>query len=141
VEFAATVPSALKFRGATSKYLLKRHLERRLPPVAVHRPKMGFAIPLADWLRGGLRDLGRDLLLSERARSRGYFVPGEVRRLWDVHQRGARNHSHRLWALMMLELWHRQFVDQVPRMAWPPSGCPAAAGDRSAGNASAGRHR
>jgi asparagine synthase (glutamine-hydrolysing) len=114
MEFAATVPSDLKFRGWTSKYLLKRYVEQRVPPSAVHRPKMGFAIPVAAWLRGELRPIAEDLLLSSRATARGYFAPGRVRTLWDAHQQGARNHAHHLWALMMLELWHRLFVDQAP---------------------------
>jgi asparagine synthase (glutamine-hydrolysing) len=114
MEFAATLPSDLKFRGRTSKYLLKRYVERRVPPTAVHRPKMGFAIPLAAWLRGELRPTGEDLLLSRRAQARGYFDPNSVRTLWDAHQQGARNHAHHLWALMMLELWHRLFVDRAP---------------------------
>lgn len=123
MEFAATVPSALKVRGMTSKYLLKRYLERRVPPSVVHRPKMGFSIPLADWLRGELRELATDLLFSKTARARGYFVPSQVRRLWDGHQRGVRNHSHQLWALMMLELWHRLFIDETrdavaPQLPW-----------------------
>jgi asparagine synthase (glutamine-hydrolysing) len=114
IEFAATVPSALKYRGRTSKYLLKRHVEGRVPPSAVHRPKMGFSIPLAHWLRTDLRQTAQDLLLSARATERGYFVPAAVRALWDDHQRGARNHAHHLWALMMLEMWHRLFVDETP---------------------------
>ena len=101
----------VEFRGTTSKYLVKRHLERRLPAALVHRPKQGFSIPLAQWLRTDLRETASDLLLSERSRTRGYFETAGVRRLWDDHQRGTRNHSHRLWALMVLELWHRIFVD------------------------------
>jgi asparagine synthase (glutamine-hydrolysing) len=111
IEFAARVPSDLKLRGATSKYLLKRHLERRVPAAVVHRPKMGFSIPLAGWLRGELRELAQDLLLSERSTSRGYFVAGWVQQVWEAHQRRVRNHAHHLWALMMLELWHRTFLD------------------------------
>jgi asparagine synthase (glutamine-hydrolysing) len=115
MEFAARMPSSFKFRGAVSKYLLKRHLERRVPPSVVHRPKMGFSIPLAGWLRGQLREMGGELLLSERSRARGYFAPGYVRGLWERHQRGVRNHSHHIWALMTLEMWHRLFVDETPR--------------------------
>jgi asparagine synthase (glutamine-hydrolysing) len=114
MEFAATLPSELKFRGRTSKYLLKRYVERRVPSSAVHRPKMGFAIPLAAWLRGELRPIAEDLLLSARATTRGYFAPERVRELWTAHQHGTRNHAHHLWALMMLELWHRLFVDRAP---------------------------
>ena len=119
IEFAATVPWNLKYRGSTSKYLLKRYLERRVPASVIHRPKMGFSIPLADWLRGELRDMAWDLLLSPRATSRGYLAPDRVRRLWDAHQRKVRDHAHHLWALMMLELWQRQFMDQTPA-AGPP---------------------
>jgi asparagine synthase (glutamine-hydrolysing) len=75
---------------------------------------MGFSIPLAGWLRGELRATAEDLLLSERARGRGYFDAGAVRAMWTRHQERVRDHSHHLWALMMLELWHRLFVDQAP---------------------------
>lgn len=111
IEFAATLPPEMKFRGLTSKYLLRRYLAERLPPELAYRPKQGFAIPLARWLRTALRPMAEDLLLSRRALGRGYFVPETIRALWDAHQRGARDHAHRLWALMMLELWHRLFVD------------------------------
>jgi asparagine synthase (glutamine-hydrolysing) len=114
VEFAAGLPSDLKFRRGMSKYLLKRHAERHVPRSVIHRPKMGFSVPLADWLRGELRGTGEDLLLSDRAMGRGYFAPDEVRAMWARHQARSRNHSHHLWALMMLELWHRLFVDQTP---------------------------
>jgi asparagine synthase (glutamine-hydrolysing) len=113
VEFAASVPAGLKFRGTTSKYLVKRYLERSLPASLVHRPKQGFSIPLARWLRSDLREIAHDLLLSERARRRGYFSTDTVRSLWEAHQSGRRDHAHRLWALMMLELWQRLFVDDA----------------------------
>ena len=111
VEFAASVPARFKFRGTTSKYLVKRYLERSLPASLVHRPKQGFSIPLARWLRSDLREIAHDLLLSERARRRGYFSTDTVRALWKAHQSGRRDHAHRLWALMMLELWQRLFID------------------------------
>jgi asparagine synthase (glutamine-hydrolysing) len=111
IEFAAALPSALKFRRTTSKYLLRRHLEPFLPAAFVHRPKQGFSIPLAHWLRTQLKELGFDLLLSRRTGDRGYFVPATVQELWQAHQDGRRDHSHRLWALMMFELWHRTFID------------------------------
>ena len=113
VEFAARLPARLKFRGTTSKYLLKRHLARTLPPSLVHRRKQGFTIPVGQWLRSELREIAHDLLLSERARRRGYFEVQAIRNLWDSHQAGRRDHAHRLWALMMLELWQRLFVDDA----------------------------
>ncbi len=119
IEFAATLPSELKYRGTTSKYLLKRYTERRVPASAVHRPKMGFSIPLATWLRRELRPTAEQLLLSERALERGYFRPAQIGAMWARHQDGSHDHSHHLWALMMLELWHRLFVDQAPTLTAP----------------------
>jgi asparagine synthase (glutamine-hydrolysing) len=117
IEFAATVPSHLKYRGAVSKYLVKRYLEGRVPAAAVHRRKQGFEIPLAAWLRGELRPLAEDLILSPRLLARGYFRPEHLRRLCREHQGGQRDHASRIWALMVLELWHRTFVDQAPARA------------------------
>ncbi len=119
LEFAATLPSEMKYRRGTSKYLLKRHAERRAPASVIHRPKMGFSIPLSDWLRGELRGTAADLLLSERALERGYFRPEQVDTLWAHHQSGRRNYPHQLWTLMVLELWHRLFVDQAPPATAP----------------------
>ena len=111
IEFAASLPPALKYRGSISKYLLKRHVKARLPAAAVHRPKQGFELPLSAWLRGELRDMARDLLLSPRTAGRGYVRPEVVKRIWDDHQSGYRSHASQIWALMVLELWHRQYVD------------------------------
>jgi asparagine synthase (glutamine-hydrolysing) len=117
IEFAATVPSEWKYRGRTSKYLLKRYLDGQVPASAVYRPKRGFEIPVAAWLRGPLAPLVEDLLLSPRARGRGYFRAAAVGRLWRQHRAGVRDHATRLWALMMLELWHRAFLDRKPEVA------------------------
>jgi asparagine synthase (glutamine-hydrolysing) len=119
IEFAATLSPDLKFRRRTPKYLLKRYLERFLSADLIHRPKQGFSIPLAEWLRGELRETAWDLLLSQRPRCRGYFAPEAVQHLWEAHQRRVRDHSHHLWTLMVLELWHRLFVDQLPSASLP----------------------
>ena len=111
IEFAATVPPELKYRGRVSKYLLKRHLEGRVPRSVIYRSKQGFEIPVAAWLRGELREMSEDLLVSPRALGRGYVRPGRVREIWGAHQRKERNHSAQLWALMVLELWHRIFLE------------------------------
>ena len=113
VEFAASLPSDLKFRGSVSKFLLKRHVAERLPAAAVQRRKQGFELPLATWLRGDLREVAHDLLFSSRAAGRGYVRPAAVQRIWDAHQSGYRNHASQVWALMVLELWHRQYVDTL----------------------------
>ena len=120
IEFAATLPTDLKFRHGTAKYLLKQYAERRAPASAIRRPKQGFSIPLADWLRADLRPMADDLLLSDRSLGRGYFEPDVVRGMWTRHQERTRNHGPQLWALMMLEQWHRMFVDQTPTA--PPVG-------------------
>jgi asparagine synthase (glutamine-hydrolysing) len=113
VEFAASVSPDLKYRGSTSKYLLKRHLDGRVPNSAIHRPKQGFELPVAAWLRGNLREMAQDLLLSPRALGRGYVDPARVRVLWRRHLGRVQDHSAQLWMLMVLELWHRTFVDQA----------------------------
>ena len=114
VEFAASLAPEWKYRGRISKYLLKRHLDARVPASAVHRPKQGFEIPLAGWLRGELRDMASDLLLSPRALGRGYVRADRVRALWSRHQHGSSDHAAPLWALLMLELWHRTFIEGTP---------------------------
>ena len=119
IELAATMPPELKYRRGTSKYLLKRYAEQRAPASAIRRPKMGFSIPLAAWLRGALRPMAEDLLLSGRALERAYFRPDEIRGMWARHVAGQRDYSHHLWALMVLELWHRLFVDQTPAPTAP----------------------
>src|SRR5581483_11704103 len=112
VEWAATLPETLKLRGRTSKYLLKRAMADRLPPRVVQRPKAGFGVPVAAWLRGELRPLLEDLLLSPRAHARGYFRPRAIHDLVEQHARGRADWWQPLWALLVLELWHREFIDQ-----------------------------
>ena len=111
IEFGATVPSDLKYRGPVSKYLLKRHLDGRVPASAIYRRKQGFEIPLARWLRGDLHDMAHDVLFSRRALGRGHIRPERLRLLWDRHQRGVRDHSAQIWAVLMFELWARTFLD------------------------------
>ncbi len=123
IEFAASLPVRLKYHHGVAKYLLKRYAEQLVPAAVVRRPKMGFSFPLADWLRSDLRMTGEELLLSERALGRGYFRAEHVRGMWRRHQSGERNHAQHLWALMVLEVWHRLFVDQVPS-AQPPDVMP-----------------
>jgi asparagine synthase (glutamine-hydrolysing) len=111
LEFAARVPTTLKLKNGRSKYLLRRLLERRVPQAIVDRPKHGFEAPTGEWLRGPLAPMVNALLLDGRLRSRGVFEEAEVARLWQEHRSGTHDHRHRLWSLVMLELWFRQFVD------------------------------
>jgi asparagine synthase (glutamine-hydrolysing) len=119
LEFAARVPSGLKLKNGRSKYLLRRALERRVPHSILERGKQGFAAPIGEWLRGPLVPMASDLLLDGRLRTRGIFNPVEVSRLWDEHQSRRADHRHRLWQLLMLELWFRQFIDGGT--AWSPA--------------------
>jgi asparagine synthase (glutamine-hydrolysing) len=112
--WAAGLPTGLKVRAGTTKYLLKKAMTDWLPPELINRPKMGFGVPLAAWLRTELRELSWDVLTDRTARSRGFFRPEAVSRLLVEHQEG-HDHGSRLWALIQFELWHRMFVDDSRR--------------------------
>jgi asparagine synthase (glutamine-hydrolysing) len=121
LERAAKVPSSLKLKNGQTKYLLRRLLERRVPRAILERKKQGFAAPIGEWLRGPLSTMTGDLLTDGRLRARGLFQQREVERLWNDHRTGRADHRHRLWQLLMLELWFRQFVDgQARKIAATP---------------------
>jgi asparagine synthase (glutamine-hydrolysing) len=110
MEFAARLPSRCKVRGTTLKYLLKKAAADLLPAENLHRRKMGFGVPVGAWMRGELRPMLEDLLLGPGARTRAYFQPAAVRRLVGQHTEGRQDYSFQLWALLCLELWHREFL-------------------------------
>ncbi|HZS09391.1 MAG TPA: asparagine synthase (glutamine-hydrolyzing) [Blastocatellia bacterium] len=110
MEFAARLPVSLKLRGKEAKYLLKRAFPDLLPPENVNRPKMGFGVPVGQWFRGPLRELLCDSLIAQDSRVREYFRAEEVERLVSQHLKSQTDHSFRLWNLLMLELWQREFV-------------------------------
>ncbi|HEY7201678.1 MAG TPA: asparagine synthase (glutamine-hydrolyzing) [Candidatus Dormibacteraeota bacterium] len=114
LEFAARLPPGLKLRGANGKHLLKAALRGLLPDAVLDRPKMGFGVPMGDWLRTGLRDLLQDALLSDRALGRGWFRPAAVRHMVSRQLAGHDEFHRVLWDLLLLELWLRRFVDAVP---------------------------
>jgi len=111
IEFAATIPSNLKLNGKISKYIFKKALENRLPKKILYRGKQGFSIPVGSWLRNELREYAEDILFSDKAKQRGYFDYNYVKKIWGHHLQGLRDHSDQLWTLLMLELWHRSFMD------------------------------
>ena len=112
VDFAARIPAALKIRDGRRKHILKEAAAGLLPAHILDRRKQGFAVPLGGWFRGGIRELFSDVLLSARARQRGYFDVPFIERLVDEHVSGRREHTLRLWALVIFELWHRQYLDE-----------------------------
>jgi asparagine synthase (glutamine-hydrolysing) len=130
LEFAARVPSSLKLKDGRGKHLLRRALERRVPRAITERKKSGFAAPIGDWLRGPLAGMTTELLQDGRLRDRGIFNHAEITRLWDEHRLGRHDHRHRLWQLVMLELWFRQYIDAG---ASRPAGTVPGAGVRAAG--------
>ena len=111
LEWAARLPSNVKMAGGTTKALFKAALAPLLPPEILRRRKMGFGCPIDRWLRRELKELAYDTLLSPAARARGLFRPDFVRRLLDEHCSYRANHHTRLWALLMLELWFRTWID------------------------------
>ncbi len=114
LEFAASIPTSLKLRNGRSKYLLRKVLDRRVPRSILERGKRGFDAPIGEWLRGPLAPMADALLDDGRLRDRGIFNQREVSRLLSEHREGRADHRHRLWQLIMLELWFRQFVDRAP---------------------------
>ena len=111
MEFAASLPEKLKLRRLTTKYLLKRVLKKLVPAENLNRSKMGFGVPIGHWFRGAMQPFLRETLLSEKALARGLFQPERVRQLIDSHVSVKADHSHRLWTLLMLELWFERFID------------------------------
>jgi len=120
MEFLATIPSTLKLRNGSGKYLLQRAMAQDLPGEILTRKKMGFGVPLGAWFRRELRDMTRDVLLGQRARQRGIFRSSEVEALLATHDAGRRDCSARLWSLICFELWMRQWVDRSPTAAGEP---------------------
>jgi asparagine synthase (glutamine-hydrolysing) len=110
MEFCARLPSTYKIRGTTLKYLLKRAAGGLLPGEVRRRRKMGFGVPVGDWMRGAWRPWVEDVLLSPQALKRGLFQPEALRRLVKAHLEGHRDQSSTLWSLLCLELWYREFL-------------------------------
>lgn len=115
VAFAATLPAHFKLKDGRRKHVLKEVAARLLPRDLVDRRKQGFGVPIGVWFRGNLRELFADTLLSARSLSRGYFDPGFVRRIVDEHVSGRRDHTLRLWQLVVFERWHDQYLDRTSR--------------------------
>jgi asparagine synthase (glutamine-hydrolysing) len=111
MEFAASLPARFKLRGLTTKYLLKNALRGLVPQENLTRSKMGFGVPIGHWFRAEMKGLLKEAILSDRSLGRGYFKPDSVRLLVDDHIAQRRDYSHQLWTLLMLELWHQEFID------------------------------
>jgi len=112
VEFLGRVPARLKLRRLETKHLLKRAMAGILPPGIAERPKKGFGIPIADWLKGGLREALQDELSPGRVREQGIFEPAVVERYVSEHMSGRSDHRKPLWTLFVFQLWHRRWLER-----------------------------
>jgi asparagine synthase (glutamine-hydrolysing) len=133
IAFASTLPASLKIKNGRRKHVLKEVAATLLPDEILNRPKQGFGVPLGIWFRGNLRELFSDTLLSPTCLQRGYFEPAFVRQIVDQHLAGKRDHTLRLWQLVVFERWHQQYADGAGKTFQPsaqsfPSRLPARAG-------------
>ena len=110
IEFATHLPTDMKLRGTTTKYILREAMKGVLPEEILTRKKMGFPVPIGAWFRGPYQHIVNEYVLSERALQRGLFSPDYVRQLTARHQAGE-NHAERLWMLVNFEIWQRRFFD------------------------------
>ena len=109
VEFAARLPPHLRLHNLTNKYLLRQMIASKLPYETLHRPKLGFNIPYKLWLRKELRGLLLDALSPKRLSQQGLFQPAYVQKLVSEHLEGIRDHAHKLWQLLMFQLWAERY--------------------------------
>ena len=120
VAWVAGLTPEWKMRNGDQKYILRKlALRVGVPEEVLHRPKQGFALPLVHWMRHELKELIVSVLLDSTALQRGYLNPQGVRQLLDEHFRGRRDHSPRIWRLLMFELWHRNFISQIKSDSGP----------------------
>jgi asparagine synthase (glutamine-hydrolysing) len=109
MDLAARIPSKLKLRGWEGKYIFKRAMSSLLPQEILARRKQGFIVPIAEWLRGELRELAGSLLFDSGAQD-GVLEREAVKRLWKGHQSGMREYSRPLWTIMMFRMWQKKFM-------------------------------
>ena len=112
VEYAATLPSYLKLKGSTGKYLLRQAMKNVLPERIINRPKKGFPVPTGSWLRGDLKDFVHDTLLAKNAACHGYMDPRVIAKIVSEHEKGTENRRQEIWTLLVFEIWHKLFIER-----------------------------
>jgi asparagine synthase (glutamine-hydrolysing) len=111
VEFSRTIPSKFKLNGTTSKYILKEAFKKFLPKEIIHRKKRGFPVPLNSWFQGDLNKLISEVLLDTKSINRGYFNAEFIREIIEKQKNKIEDYSKLLWSLLVLEFWHKVFID------------------------------
>ncbi len=110
IEFAAGLPSKLKFNRSEKKYLLKEAFKDDLPGDILYRKKMGFSVPLGNWLRGEIKSLTQQTLFDSKGGLADFFKMEAIQKLWDQHQSGKRDNAKTLWCLLMFQMWWNQYM-------------------------------
>ena len=111
IDFVMNIPANLKLKGFETKYIFKKAVRGIVPDEILDRPKQGFGVPINEWINAQLRTRIRETLLEKQALERGLFEAKYIETLFDEHEKKRRDHSHALWILFMLELWHRRVLD------------------------------
>jgi asparagine synthase (glutamine-hydrolysing) len=110
IEFAASIPPWLKYNRGEKKYVLKQAFQKMLPPEIMYRKKMGFSVPLAEWLRGELKPFAETYFFTGNSGLSHFIKIEHLRKIWEDHQAGKRNYGTPLWCFLMFELWFRRFM-------------------------------
>jgi len=110
VEFAAKIPSKLKFNNGEKKYILKEIFKPFLSDDILYRKKMGFSVPLADWLRDEIKDIAQDYLFHQKSGLHSYFKPEAIKLIWQQHQNKSIDHSAILWSMLMFQMWYSKYM-------------------------------
>jgi asparagine synthase (glutamine-hydrolysing) len=109
VEFIMSLPLEMKIRNGSSKWILRQVLDRHVPRQLMERPKMGFSVPVGDWIKGDMREWAESLLEEKQMKEEGFFVFQTVEEMWQRHLSGRFNHTHELWNILMFQSWLEKY--------------------------------
>jgi asparagine synthase (glutamine-hydrolysing) len=110
VEFAATVPSNMKYKNGEKKHILKEAFKPMLPDGILYRKKMGFSVPLASWFKDEIKDIAKLYIIDKAPGLNSIFNADEIKKIWDEHQNETANHGAILWSMLMFEIWYAKYA-------------------------------